>query len=944
MKLHLYRGLLLAAVTFTVTSSEFLSNEIVENHKLEKRNSKTLEESPLPRHVTPNSYNLELQPFLHEGHFRGKVEVNISCHEPTDTIVLHADSNLQVVLLDSAIQSIGLWDPFYGRSTFRQMGGSHHYERIAPKYIPHSVAISKIERNSNKDWYEIILKEKLKKGMLYLIRLEFLGNITMQSRRGLFSRNYTDNETNADRWYIMADLKDGNARKMFPCFDDPSFKANIQLSLILPISHKALSTMPVQSTEIIEYESGWKLDRFATSPPMAPQSFGFFIFDPTQILPLLTEQVYDVKVHAYGQASAKSEFQAKMKFIVSRLYMLNRILGISFPLPDLYLVALPPDHKGYRNNDIWGVITFDQSTLKNDLFFFTPFFFLPKQWIGHMATPDIETEYVSFGLQIYLASTSINIPSTENIRDAENLANAITWSTYLAPDIYNTIQEERAQGTKNMQAVWMWKMLSSTLTDETLRLGLHSFMHDKAFKTYNEDDIFEALNNQAWLDGVLPLSFSVRDIAKSWIDEKLFPVVTVTRNYAENLATIEQHPYLPKNKKNQTQENKEYLFWVPVMYITQKNLDISSVQLSFWMKERRSYILDLPGQDTFIIVNPELVGLYWVNYDQKNWNLLSEYLLKSATDKSLTPIPEIARSKLLYDATVLAIAGELDFSTALNVTLFMKYERNFNPWYILAEITQKITRVLHDTPVFDKFMVYCKYLFVPAYKYFGNMELKGDYNELFTDTITVNAAQLGYEPALTEAKRNFRLSIANNSMPFSEYLCGILRWSDDDWELALQYILTTLPTNESSNNDYFSELVWCTRKPQNLKRILYLLFIDDKYEFSDTDARNILHAIHDYDTLLIFILDHWNEIKSCYGDKPEIWDLIFEVATEDIKTEEGLRLVSELYEKHHKELQSAKSIVEKSLTQIQENLDSKYKYVKEIDTWLDMHLPSLSII
>lgn len=65
-----------------------------------------------------------------------------------------------------------------------------------------------------------------------------------------------------------------------------------------------------------------------------------------------------------------------------------------------------------------------------------------------------------------------------------------------------------------------------------------------------------------------------------------------------------------------------------------------------------------------------------VNYDKTNWNLLLKFL----QSKHRTQIPELTRAKLLHDAWNLAYAGELSFATALNMTLFLKDERNHLVW------------------------------------------------------------------------------------------------------------------------------------------------------------------------------------------------------------------------------------------------------------------------
>lgn len=80
----------------------------------------------------------------------------------------------------------------------------------------------------------------------------------------------------------------------------------------------------------------------------------------------------------------------------------------------------------------------------------------------------------------------------------------------------------------------------------------------------------------------------------------------------------------------------------------------------------------------FLKINTPLLFLapFPVNYEKDNWNLLLQYL---QSEKRLS-IPALTRAKLLHDAWNLAFAGELSFATALNMTLFLKNEKDYLVW------------------------------------------------------------------------------------------------------------------------------------------------------------------------------------------------------------------------------------------------------------------------
>lgn len=55
-----------------------------------------ISETRLPREVIPNSYFLDLRPYIEEGYFEGKVKINITWQEPTSEITLHAHQDLEI--------------------------------------------------------------------------------------------------------------------------------------------------------------------------------------------------------------------------------------------------------------------------------------------------------------------------------------------------------------------------------------------------------------------------------------------------------------------------------------------------------------------------------------------------------------------------------------------------------------------------------------------------------------------------------------------------------------------------------------------------------------------------------------------------------------------------------------------------------------------------------
>jgi hypothetical protein len=61
----------------------------------------------LPRDVIPEAYHLELRPFPEEGYFTGRVRINVTCHNATNVITLHAHENLHIAHSEVAVRQLG---------------------------------------------------------------------------------------------------------------------------------------------------------------------------------------------------------------------------------------------------------------------------------------------------------------------------------------------------------------------------------------------------------------------------------------------------------------------------------------------------------------------------------------------------------------------------------------------------------------------------------------------------------------------------------------------------------------------------------------------------------------------------------------------------------------------------------------------------------------------
>ncbi|XP_046398989.1 glutamyl aminopeptidase-like isoform X2 [Ischnura elegans] len=220
------------------------------------------------------------------------------------------------------------------------------------------------------------------------------------------------------------------------------------------------------------------------------------------------------------------------------------------------------------------------------------------------------------------------------------------------------------------------RMMSDFLSESTFSRGLETYLNQRKYNSATDTHLFEAMDTQALIDQVLPANFSVKTIMSSWTTQIGHPVVTVKRDYLTGRVTLKQEKF---SYFRWTRGAKKELWWVPIKYTSQNAGKFNETKVMHWMKDRSDSILlgSPPAADEWILFNVNQIGFYRVNYDDRNWSLLSNYL----NSNEYRNIPPVERAMLIDDALNLAMGGYINYSVALNLTSYLHRESDFIPLY-----------------------------------------------------------------------------------------------------------------------------------------------------------------------------------------------------------------------------------------------------------------------
>ncbi|ETN63260.1 protease m1 zinc metalloprotease [Anopheles darlingi] len=903
----------------------------------------------LPTDLVPVSYSLYLHPDLHRATFTGSVNITMLCTKRTNQITLHAHHDLRVDEVNLAVVPLP----------------APRGEPDAAVPAPSPLRIRRVDRVPKKPLLVIYFHDDLVVGTSYEVRLHFNGNI-WENTEGIFEGKYRqrapkptvdgdttkhdgdasdddDDTLSSEHKYVGTYFRPHNARRVFPCFDEPAYKVPFQVAIVRPKTHHVLFNTELLRTEELAPGSGSPhdvIDVFERTPPMRLP--GSNVTSPVVVAGLKQVRIW-----------ARSDFHANVAQVGERVRLilgkLEAYWGVALPLDKLDIVALP-GFSYVKPADNWGLIVFKESELQQGYYSLAQE--LIYQWLGSWITPHWWSDaHVNKAIAGFLsADTAIQIDGAPEFEGK--------WPMTILYSIYYEFSKRyphsritaMKQETTCSKTELVLRMLNFTLGGDTFRQGLQKFIQHREYRTFYGDDVWEALTKQAHLDGRLCESVTVNEIVDSWITKDRIPMVRVVRAYEKGTATVTQRLYL-RERPHDVPEQDKMLWWIPLVIVTQDTLDFTNTSATKWMKQVREVELDeMPAADQFIIVNPEEIGPFPVNYDERNWNMLAAYL---QTEAGRHRIPPYTRAKLLHDAWNLAYAGDLNFATAFNMTLFMLHERNHLVWNPVFTLIDHIGRHIDMSAVHKKFETYVRTLLTPLYEELVGASQSTEHEESWETNLRSLAksflCRAGYKPCIEEAQRAFRkwMESADPEMGnpvANQYICPVFKWGTrEEWEFGLQRVINFPEGRVKSERTYLLKtLAGCPSQPSKIERLLTITVLENNGNFTDNDISLIFKMLSGgstgYTTLFNFLKNNWDTIKLRFNDRESLWDNMINSATGLFTTQEGYDLVSRLYVQHQGEFGTAEHIIEKSLKNIKEETKWSDENLPVIEQWLDTFL------
>jgi aminopeptidase N len=427
----------------------------------------------LPRTAIPHHYAITVTPHAGQLTFEGAVGIDLDVIKPTRTLVLNAaDMNLASA-------------------------------SIRPSNAGPAVS-AKVTIDADAETATLTFHRTLSPGA-YRLNIRYSGKIHTQAN-GLFALDYKNKE-GKDARALFTQFEAADARRFFPGWDEPDYKATFDLAARVPANTMAVSNMPAASSRPLG--GGLKEVRFETTPTMSTYLLFFGDGDFDRITkPAAGREVGVVMSRGNGP---KGQLALDAEAQILPYY--NEYFGTPFPLPKLDNVAGPGQSQFFSAMENWGAIfTFERSLLVDPAFsseadrqriFGTEAHEMAHQWFGDLVTMDWWGDiWLNEGFASWMANKATQHFHPDWGADIDHVAAS---QGAMGQDSFRSthpiVQDVRTveQANQAFDAITYSKgesvlsMLEGFATPAVWRRGIQSYIRKHAYQNAKTEDLWNAM-------------------------------------------------------------------------------------------------------------------------------------------------------------------------------------------------------------------------------------------------------------------------------------------------------------------------------------------------------------------------------------------------------------------------------------------------------------------
>ena len=602
----------------------------------------------LPKSIKPIHYDLTLKPDLEKFTFAGDVKIQYTSNEQPKSIVLHA---IELEISDGCILD----------------GGSKKNPLL-------SVTYSTKSETATLEFQDAIASDGT-------LNLNFTG-VLNDKMKGFYRTEFKIGDQSVHA--ATTQFESTDARKCFPCWDEPAVKATFSVTLVFPrwvkagersFERVALSNMPEISRSGSDEAVEVKFDK---SPIMSTYLLAFIV-GPFEMI-----EQNDSKrpIRVYTTPGKKEHGRYALEVACKSLSYYEDYFGINYPLPKMDLIAIPDFMSGAMEN--WGLITYRETCLlvdpKNTSTSVKQYVALvvaheiAHQWFGNLVTMEWWTHlWLNEGFATFMEYLCVDhiFPEydiwSQFVTDAYGRALDLD-SLHNSHPIEVPVQhpseiDEIFDDISYSKGASVIRMLYNYIGDDNFRRGMKDYLTKFAYKNAATEDLWDALEAAS--------NKPVRRLMSGWTTQKGFPWISIGYESAGNQTKLT----LTQNKFSANgvvpDEEKEVKWMIPISSVTGKS---PTQAKEVCLLESRSQQVTLENvADTWVKLNPGTIGLYRTAYPAE----MTKRLWPAIKDQTLPPMDRLG---LQNDFYALCQAGNMSTVELLSLMQEFKGETNYTVW------------------------------------------------------------------------------------------------------------------------------------------------------------------------------------------------------------------------------------------------------------------------
>jgi aminopeptidase N len=599
---------------------------------------------------------------------------------------------------------------------------------------------------------------------------------------------------------LVTQFEVADARRMFPGWDEPAFKATFRLGVTLPKDYVPVGNMPVVSTT----PAGANAKRvvFAATPRMSTYLLALVAGD----MSALHGTGGGTPINAYAPTGEQVNGAYALHAATEILPFYNEYFGVPYPLPKLDLVAIPGNYEaGAMEN--WGDITFIDNALLFDAktsgprtretIYLDVAHEMAHQWSGDLVTMGWwDNIWLNEGFATWMETKAADhFNPTWQIWPRAHADRELAMAVDALPTthpIQQTIADVSAANAafdlisyqKGEQVI---RMVEDWLGPDVFRDGMRVYMKAHAYGNTTSADLWAALSQVSHKD--------VAPVATSFTEQPGIPLVSVARSCTGGATNLT----LSQSRFTIHDPDPKPLTWrIPV------TVGGPSVVTQTVLLTNAPITLHFAGCGVALKANLGEAGYYRAHYDDASLSALKgAFPTLSATDR----VNLLGDQFALFEAGTSPLAGYLDIAA----TLSDGKDQSVAVWQDTIAHLQRLDVLMRGSPSRAAFRAFARSLLAPQFTRLGWEPRAG---ESFLDTLlrpTLIAALGRFDdPAVVmEAQRRFSGYLKDaSSLPASlldPVMLLVGMHADDATTRILEHRLRAAPDTEEKIR-YFTAL------------------------------------------------------------------------------------------------------------------------------------------